>query len=423
MTAFALVDANNFYATCEQIFQPALRHRPLVVLSNNDGCIVARSAEAKALGIPMGAPVHEWRSFCRQHQVVICSSNYTLYGDMSARMLQVLHELCPRVDSYSIDESFLDLTEFPDLTAYGQMIRQTVQKRTHITCGVGIGPTKTLAKFANLLAKKQPVWSGVCSLMDPFSAIATEAMQAFSVDEVWGVGRRLAARLQAEGIATVCDLRDADADRLRTRYGVVMEKTVRELQGLACLTLEEVGRPKAQIMASRSFGTVITALPPIRAAVAHHVARAAEKLRAQEGQAQLVYVMLRTNPFRTQDIPYRKTFLVPLAQPTSDTAVLQAAAFAGLSEIYRPGLNYHKVGVMLGEITDAREVQADLFAPAPDPKRLQLMQLMDRINQQQGRGTLRFASTECEGRWQMRTAHRSPQYTTCWAELPVAYCC
>ncbi|MEK6787369.1 MAG: Y-family DNA polymerase [Pseudomonadota bacterium] len=418
---YALVDANNFYATCEKIFQPELEDLPVVVLSNNDGCIVARSAEAKQLKIPMGAPIHEWRDFCAEHEVVIKSSNYTLYGDMSARMLSVLQDMCPLVESYSIDESFLDLAGFSSLSAMGYDIRASIRRRTHITCGVGIGPTKTLAKFANLIAKKQPFWGGVFNLLDHPIEMTDSLMSGFSVTEVWGVGPRLGKRLAADGISSVLDLKRAAPGQIRQRYGIVLEKTVRELGGQSCLSMEEVGRPKQQIMASRSFGTVLTDFKPIRAAVTHHLSRAAEKLRQQNGLAQHVYVMVRTNPFREQDLQYRRTTLVPLTVPTADTSILLAAAMAGLREVFQSGLKYHKVGVMLGEISDAGEQQPDLFASADDPKRTRLMSLMDEINQKQGKGTLRFASTDLDSSWHMRTANRSPRYTTCWDELPIAY--
>lgn len=421
--AFGLVDANNFYATCEKIFQPELENRPVVVLSNNDGCIVARSAEAKALQIPMGAPIHEWRDFCAQHDVVIKSSNYTLYGDMSARMLGVLQEMCPDVESYSIDESFLDLAGMPEPTVLGFALRTAIRRRTHITCGVGIGKTKTLAKFANFVAKKQPFWGGVFNLLDQPEEMADGLMSGYPVEEVWGVGRRLSKRLNEEGILTVLDLKRANPDAIRQRYGIVLEKTVRELNGLSCISMEEVDRPKQQIMASRSFGTTLTDIQPIRSAVSNHVARAAEKLRMQNGLAQHVYVMLRTNPFREQDIQYRRTTLIPLSVPTADTCILLEAAMVGLREIFKPGLRYHKVGVMLGQISDAGVQQQDLFDQPDDPKRKRLMSLMDQINKVQGRGTLHLASTDLDDAWHMRTGSRSPRYTTCWEELPVVYCC
>lgn len=422
MSCVALVDANNFYATCETIFAPALAGRPLVVLSNNDGCIVARSAEAKALGIPMGAPIHEWRTVCADHGVVIRSSNYTLYGDMSARMLSVLQDACPRVESYSIDESFVDLDGVADPVAHARQLRDDLRRRVKISCGIGIARSKTLAKFANHLAKKQAVWDGVCQLDNLPESRLTALLASQPVNTVWGVGARLAERLAQDRIRTALDLRDADSLRIRRRYGIVLEKTVRELNGESCLALHEVEAERQMILASRSFGTVLRDLAPIRAAIAHHVSRAAEKLRAQGSLAQHVHVMLRSNPFRPQDIPFRRTTLVPLAFPSADTMLLSRAALAGLDALFQPGLNYHKCGIMLSALVPASRVQPDLFAAGDSPRRQQLMQLMDRVNRQHGRGTLHLAACDLDPRWEMRVRQRSPRYTTCWDELPVAWC-
>lgn len=420
MPTFALVDANNFYATCEKIFDPALADVALVVLSNNDGCIVARSAEAKTLGIPMGAPMHQWQGFCRAHGVVVKSSNYTLYGDMSARMLAILQRLCPHVESYSIDESFLQLDGFGDVSALGHTLRQTLQQHIKVTCGVGIGPSKTLAKFANHIAKKHPQYHGVYYLADPLSADCQRLMTEADVGTVWGVGRRLSQRLISEGIATVWDLAQCNVHAIQRRYGVVLAKTVRELRGEACLALEEVAAPKQQIMASRSFGRCLTDYAALQAAVSHHLSRAAEKLRAQRSVCSHVYVMVRTNPFREHDPQYRKTALMPLPHPSADTALLMRAAMSALRSIFVPGFQYHKCGVMLSGIENLHSAQGDLFASTDSAKRQRLMQLIDRINHDQGAGTLHMATTGLNTRWHMRTDQRSPRYTTCWDELPVA---
>ena len=421
MAIYALVDANNFYATCEKIFNPALTHTPLVVLSNNDGCIVARSAEAKALGIPMGAPMHEWKDFCAAHGVMAMSSNYALYGDMSARMLTLLQALCPEVESYSIDESFLKLDGFANITDFGRHIRAHLQQCIKVTCGVGIGPSKTLAKFANHIAKKRPEYGGVFNCLEHAETVIAAIMADYPSAAVWGVGRRLSQRLAEDGIETVLDLAHCDAVAIRQRYGVVLEKTVRELRGESCLSLADVGRPKDHIMASRSFATVLSDPNAVQAAVASHLSRAAEKLRAQHSVCAHVYVMLRTNPFRKHDLQYRKTTLVPLPHASADTAVLMRAAMAGLRTIFLPGYRYHKCGVMLGEISPAGQQQGDLFAAVDDPKRLRLMSLMDSINKVQGAGTLHMANTTLSAAWHMRNAHKSPHYTTCWDEFPVAY--
>jgi DNA polymerase V len=251
MPVYALVDANNFYATCEKVFAPELMDKPLVVLSNNDGCIVARSAEAKALGIPMGAPIHQYREFCQQHGVVVKSSNYTLYGDMSARMLSILQDMCPRVESYSIDESFLDLAGFDGVTQYAYEIRRQLRKQIKLSCGIGVATTKTLAKFANHIAKKQLYWGGVFNALDHPAEMLDALMGQYPVSDVWGVGRRLTLRLNADGISTVLDLKHCNPIAIRKRYGIVLEKTVRELNGESCLAMTEVGEPRQQIMASR----------------------------------------------------------------------------------------------------------------------------------------------------------------------------
>ena len=421
MPLYALVDANNFYATCEKVFDPSLADKPLVVLSNNDGCIVARSAEAKMLGIPMGAPMHQWKGFCAKHGVVIKSSNYTLYGDMSARMLAILQKLCPDVESYSVDESFLKLDGFPDVVALGHEIRQTLQQHIKVTCGVGIGPSKTLAKFANHIAKKHPEYVGVFSVSDVPASELEALMASYPANEVWGVGCQLSKRLAADGIETVLDLSRCDAKAIHQRYGVVLAKTVRELRGEACISFEDIAAPKQQIIASRSFAGVTADYQTVKAALSHHISRAAEKLRAQHSVCAHVYVMIRTNPFREQDPQYRKTTLMPLPHPTADTAVLMKATMAGLSKGFVPGFRYHKCGVMLGEIHPSDALQTDLFAPVDDPKRLRLMGLMDSINKRQGSGTLQIASTQLSEAWHMRADNRSPRYTTCWDELPMAY--
>lgn len=421
MPVFALVDANNFYATCEKIFEPGLAARPLVVLSNNDGCIVARSAEAKALGIPMGAPIFQHRALCQQHDVVIKSSNYALYGDMSRRMLRVLQEFSPGVESYSIDESFLELTGFAKPGEYAHTIRTAVLRRVKITCGIGIGPTKTLAKFANHLAKTLPEWGGVFNLLDQSEADIGQFMAAYPVTEIWGVGRRSGPRLNALGIHTVLDLKRAEPRDIRREFGVVLERTLRELNGISCLDVEHIVPARQQIISSRSFGRPVYDLDSLRAALTLYMSRAAEKLRAQQGCAQMVTVMIRTSPFADPVRRYCQTTVVPLTRPSSDTAVLVAAALAGLDKIYQPGFRYQKGAVVLSEICTAAQVQADLFAPATDPKRTNLMQTLDRINRVYGRGTLKLASEALTEVWHTRSDGRSPSYTTSAQELPVVY--
>ncbi len=419
MSLFALVDANNFYASCEQVFAPTLAGRPLVVLSNNDGCIVSRSAEARALGIRMGAPLHEWRDFFRQHGVLVRSSNYALYGDMSRRMVSILGEFAPGVESYSIDEAFLALTGMADATRHGVAMRQALLQRIKLSCGVGIGPSKTLAKFANHVAKQQSCWGGVFNVLDHGPDLIDRLMAACPASAVWGVGYRLAERLEALGIRSALDLRRADPVDMRRRFSVVQERVVRELNGESCLDLEMAGEPRRQLMSTRSFGQLAHEPEVLHAAVAHHAAVVAARLRAQHGQAQYVHVMIRTNPNRQQDAQHRESTLVALPAPSSDTGALVAAAVEGLRRLYRPGHGYQKVGVMLGGLCAESEAQPYLFRPGDDPRRQRLMAVLDRINREQGRDTLKVASVNLSQAWLMRAGMRSPRYTTCLRELPV----
>lgn len=411
MSRFALVDANNFYATCEKVFVPRLAGRPLVVLSNNDGCIVARSAEARALGIRMGAPMHEWRDFCRRHGVVVRSSNYALYGDMSRRMVSVLQEFAERVESYSIDECFLDLSEVPTPTRHGFALREALAQRIKLQCGVGIGPTRTLAKFANHIAKQQACWGGVFNLDEHEPALVEHLMAACPAGQVWGIGYRLIDRLAALGITTALDLRRADPVDIRRRFSVVQERVVRELNGESCLAPEVVGA-RQQLMSTRSFGRPTDDADVLRAAVSHHASVVAARLRAQQGRAQYLQVMIRNGS-------QHQGTVVALAQPTADTGALVMAAVEGMRRLYRPGQDYRKVGVLLGGLCDGREVQPDLFGEREDPRRQRLMVALDDINRRHGRDTLRVASTGLSKAWLMRAEHRSPRYTTCVGELPV----
>lgn len=419
---FALVDCNNFYASCEKLFAPKLATRPVVVLSNNDGCVVARSAEAKALGIAMGVPWFKIAEQVEAHGVVALSSNYALYADMSNRVVEVLSDFTPELEVYSIDESFLDLSGFAqrDLVAYGQDIRQRVARWVGLPVCVGIAPTKTLSKLANHFAKKRPIFDGVCHIGTLDEATRGQLFSATAVNEVWGVGGRITARLAELGIETVEGLRTADPEWIRRHFSVVLERTVRELNGTACLDLETVAPPKKQIMASRSFGSAVFHLVELREAIAHHISRAAEKLRAQGDEAGAVTVMIRTNPFKPTAPQYQRTVTVPLASPTADTLDLVAVAAGVLEQIYRPGLAYHKAGVMLSELRAASARQCGLFDDtAQDERRQAAMHAMDAINRKWGRGTLRAATAGRKQSWQMRRERLSPAYTTSWTDLPI----
>ena len=423
--SFALVDVNNFYVSCERVFQPQLEGVPLVVLSNNDGCAVSRSAEAKTLGVKMGAPWFQMQALARQHGIEARSSNYTLYGDMSNRVVAILRSFSPELEVYSIDECFLRVETLAHLyggaTSMGEQMRAQVLQWTGLPVCVGCGPTKTLAKIANHLAKKNPEFDGVCDLHAMTRPQRLQWMSQLEVSEVWGVGRRIAKRLNAMGIMTVLDLRNAPLKEIRTQFGVVMERTCQELRGVSCLGLEEMLPRKQQIMASRSFGTAVESLPEMREAVTLHASRSAEKLRAQGSVAAAVYVFVQTNRFRASDRQYSAGLLVPLADASDDTLALNRAAQLGLQKIYRAGYRYKKVGVMLMLLSDKARRQETLFDdPGALARSVRLMAAMDQLNRTYGRGTLRPAVGGTTQRWAMLCDKRSLRYTTRWDELPVA---
>jgi len=427
MSIFALVDCNNFYASCEKLFDPTLKHRPIVVLSNNDGCVVARSAEVKALGIPMGVPWFQIQAEARRHGIVAFSSNYALYADMSNRVVEVLSGFSPNIEVYSIDESFLDLSgmsrQAETLTAYGVEIRQRVADWLGLAVCVGIAPTKTLAKLANHCAKKGLAGADcVCDFTTLTPQALSDLFARIEVGEVWGVGRQIKARLDAMGIQTVRQLRDANAENIRARFSVVLERTVRELRGESCLELQEVVPDKQQIMSSRSFGRLIHERADLEEAVASYIAKAAEKLRAQQSLAGAVQVYIRTNVFKPEVPQYQKGITVPLPEATADTRVLTQWAIRVLRRIYRPGFGYHKAGVMLLDLVPAANRQLALFDSQGgdrDARSESLMAVLDDVNQRYGRRSLHLAAEGCERPWQMRRGNLSPGYTTSWDGLPV----
>ena len=422
VSVFALVDCNNFYASCEKLFAPRLKNRPVVVLSNNDGCVVARSAEVKALGIPMGVPWFKIKDDARRHGIVAMSSNYALYADMSNRVVEVLSAFSPNIEVYSIDESFLELSGFGNLPGglamYGAEMRQRIADWLGLAVCVGIAPTKTLAKLANHCAKKNLAGAdGVCDFTPLHPDDLTQLFDRIDVGEVWGIGRKINARLAAMGINTVRQLRDADAETLRSRFSVVVERTVRELRGLSCIDLQEVTPDKQQIISSRSFGQLIHDRVDLEEAVASYMAKAAEKLRAQDSLAGAVQVYIRTNIFKPETPQYQRAVTVPLPDATADTRVLTAWALRVLRRIYRTGYGYHKAGVMLAGIVPRLSQQYSLFN-AGAPRADALMRVMDGINQRYGRGSLRLAAEGIEQDWRMRRGNLSPGYTTDWRGLP-----
>ena len=420
--AIALVDGNNFYVSCERVFNPALERRPVVVLSNNDGCVVSRSDEAKALGIRMGVPFFEIRGFVKSHGLSWLSSNYALYGDMSARMMALLETFTPRQEIYSIDECFLDFSGMVgDAVAHGRNIRRCVRQYLGITTCTGIGTSKTLAKLANHVAKTRRHHDGVFDWSELTAAERDALMAQIDVSKVWGIGRKLVPQLVQRGIHTVLDLKNANAARMRKSHGVTMERLIAELNGESCLELEDINTPKAQIIATRSFGRPVTDINELREAVMSYAIRAAERLRAQRSVCTQVRVHIDTGKYPLDQSRYRPAVSVPLAQAGNDTRLLGAAALLGLERIYRPGLHYKKAGVALTGLQSEIAAQANLFADLRQaPRDTQLMAVMDNINRTYGMNTATFAGAGIEQPWRMQSAQKSPRYTTSWDELPFA---
>jgi len=412
---FALIDCNSFYCSCERICQPELKRRPVVVLSNNDGCIIARSAEAKALGIGMGAAYHKVRLELRRQGVVACSSNYTLYADISNRVMRVMAEMLPGIEVYSIDEAWGNMTGVADPAALGRKIRERLAREIGMPVGVGISTTKTLAKLANWAAKKWKGTGGVLDLTDPVRQ--ERLLRLAPVSEVWGVGHRSAAKLAALNIATAWDLAAFDIGTLRKTFGVTMERTARELRGISCIGFNEGPPPKEAISSSKMFGVRQTELPPIREALAAYVSRAAEKLRAQGSLCSSIQVGLQTQLADLNGPRYANAVTLALPAPTDDTREILALAQRGLSQIYRPGYPFSKCSILLMDLSQRGERTPDLFAPKPRPGAEQLMKVVDRINQREGRGTVRIGRVPMKPVWAMRREMLSQRYTTRWDEL------
>ncbi|WP_454859360.1 Y-family DNA polymerase [Rhizobium binxianense] len=412
----ALVDCNNFYASCERVFQPQLRLRPVVVLSNNDGCVIARSNEAKALGIEMGAPWHLNRDRFAKEGVVVRSSNYTLYGDMSARVMRVLGGFVPDMEVYSIDEAFLSLAGFEGRAIeHMRQARATVLQHTGIPVSIGIAPTKTLAKVANRIAKKTPESGGVLSLME--ADAQTAALARLELTDLWGLANRTAARLTAIGIHTPLELRGADPKWIRAQFSVVMERMVWELRAVPCMELEQATPDRQTIMASRSFGRPVDELHEMQEAVASYVSRAGEKMRRQNLVTPALQVFILTNRFKPDDPQYTGQHTVHLPVATADTTRLARAALHALGCIWRDGFQYKKAGVICLDLHPAGKVQETLFHATDTPARVHLMQAMDALNRRYGRDTVAIATGGTRKAWGLRSDQRSPRYTTRWAEL------
>lgn len=417
---FALCDVNSFYASCETVFRPDLKGRPVVVLSNNDGCVIARSVEAKPF-VKMGEPYFKQKDLFRRHGVMCFSSNYELYADMSNRVMTTLEEMTPRCEIYSIDELFCDLTGVKncrDLSEFGREIRATVLQRTHLTVGVGIAQTKTLAKLANYAAKRwQRQTGGVVDLSNEDRQ--RKLMTVLPVDEVWGVGRRITKNLEAMGIKTVLQLADTDIRFIRKHFNVVLERTVRELRGEPCLELEEFTPIKQEIICSRSFGGRITEYEEMRQAICSYANRAAEKLRNEHQYCRFISAFVKTSPFAPNEPYYGNSASVKLLTPTQDSRDIIEAAIRCLDVIWKSGHRYQKAGVMLGDFYSQGVAQLNLFDDnIPRKNSQKLMDVLDHLNGENGRGTLYFAGQGIQPQWQMKRKMLSPRYTTRFTDLP-----
>ena len=412
----ALVDCNNFYASCERLFQPSLRGLPIVVLSNNDGCVIALSNEAKAMGIAMGDPWHLVKDRHAGSGIVVRSSNYTLYGDLSARVMRVLSDFTPELEVYSIDEAFLGFGGFEHrLEAHARRLRATVLQWTGIPVSVGIAPTKTLAKVANRTAKRDPASGGVCMLLT--REAQEEALGRMELTDLWGVASRLAERMRAIGITTPLELRATDPQVARRAFNVNIERMVHELRGLPCLDLERHSPDRKSIMATRSFGRAVGLRREMEEAVASHTARAAEKMRRQGLATASLIVFAHTNRHRPDQAQYGATRPVQLTVATADTGRLTKAAMFGLDCIWRDGFLYKKAGVIFPALIKAGAVQGSLFLHPDDPRSKSLMASIDALNRRYGRGTVAYGTATGAKGWTLRAEHLSARYTTRWGDL------
>jgi DNA polymerase V len=415
---FALADVNSFYASCETVFRPDLRGRPVVVLSNNDGCVIARSAEAKKLGIRMGDPFFKMRDIFEKHKIVTFSSNYALYADMSSRVMTVLEEMSPAVEIYSIDEAFMNLqgvSNCKNLEEFGREVRAKVLQWTGLTVGVGIAPTKTLAKLANYSAKKWTKTGGVVDLS--LVSRQRKLMALVDVGEVWGVGRRISKKLNDMGIKTALQLAETPTPFIRKHFNIVLERTVRELRGEPCLELEEFAPTKQQIVCSRSFGDRVTEYDMMREAICSHAVRAAEKLRGEHQFCRHISAFVKTSPFAVNEVYYGKTASTKLQIPTQDSRDIVAAATKCLDAIWQDGHRFQKCGVMLGDFYSQGVAQLGLFDEyKPRSNSEQLMAVLDGINHS-GKGRVWFAGQGIQKSWEMKRQMLSPAYTTRFSDL------
>ena len=409
----ALADCNNFYVSCERVFQPSLEGKPVIVLSNNDGCAVARSNEAKEIGIPMGAPMYQIKKLCQRNGVVVLSSNYELYGDMSRRVVSVLSRFAPELEVYSIDESFLNLSGVQNPLALSRHIREVVKQWTGIPISVGLGLTKTLSKLGNRLANKK---KRGCLVVSPEDQAA---LQGVTIEDIWGVGRRLSTRLRRIGLRDAWGFSQAPSALIRSIGGVTLERTQRELMGISCLEMEEVSPPRKNTCCSRSFGKPVEELEELEEAVANYAIRATRKIRSQGSRAGGLQVFIMTNRFREDHAQYSNARTIALDEPTDDPIRIVQMAKSLLQQVYRSGFSYKKAGVILLDLVPAGCQQGLLFEEHASPRRQEFVNTIEEVAGKYGAGRVIWGGQGIGKLWQMRREMRTPRYTTHWADLPV----
>ena len=417
---FALIDCNSFYASCEKIFRPDLKHRPIVVLSNNDGCVIARSPEAKKMGISMTQPWYQVKDQYLSKGGVVFSSNYEFYADISNRVMNVLSDLCPEIDIYSIDEAFLDLRTFRkniDLVNFAYDCKKRIKDWIGVPVSIGIAPTKTLAKLANKVAKNDPRFDGVVILSEP--RVIRHFLKSMPIEKIWGIGRKLTEKLENIDIKTAYDLIQVDSRLIGDNFNVVLERTVRELKGQSCITLHDFMEPKKQIMVSRSFGKSIRSKSILSEAISFHASRAAEKLRYEKQKCRLITAFIRSNRFNTRvrQIYAAKSF--ELVHPTDDTRIIIKNANRILDQIFADGYQYAKAGVLLSDFTNRYGYQMSLFDKKRDEKMAsKLMQTVDYINLMEI-AKIGFGNQGYRNTWRMKREIKSKRYTTKIEEIPI----
>lgn len=425
--SFALIDCNNFYVSCERVFNPSLEGKPVVVLSNNDGCVVSRSNEAKQAGVKMGVPLFKISDLVRSQGIITLSSNYALYGDLSARTMSLLGKFCQQ-EVYSIDECFLDFSAIQERNQHGLMIKQAVKQGIGLPVCIGIGPSKTLAKLSNHIAKKYPQSGGVFDIASLSESKQDLLFRSIDVGEVWGVGRRLLQKLNRMGIMTVKDLRDSDAERIKQSFNVVVQRMVLELQGISCSPLDNSSAPRKQIISSRSFGNTVRTLAELEEALTSYAKYAIEKLHSDGTQAHIVQVFIQTSRFAQGEAYYGDYESLRLPNSSNDENIILPAALSLLQRIFKPGYAYQKAGIALMELTPAQSQQLSLFSMTAKnqteeepPKAERLKQVLNMTNSALGTNSLYLAGqTLKEERWRSRSEHRTPAYTTSWEGLPIA---